>query len=154
VNPVRIEAATPTDADEILALIKRAFGPVGEQYGDPELPPLVETAESFRARFTDQVVLKATVDDRIVGAVIGASDGDTCRVGRLAVEPHLQGHGIGRTLATEIERHFPQVGRFELFTGDRSAGTLGLYSSLGYREVRREQVSDRVTLVFLEKRRV
>lgn len=150
---VPVEVASPGDTDEILALIKRAFGPVGEQYGDATLPPLTEAPESFRSRFVNEVVLKAILDDRIVGAVIGALDGDVCRVGRLVVEPGFQGRGIGRALATEIERHFPDASRFELFTGDRSVETLGLYESLGYRESRRAYVSDRLSLVYLEKSR-
>lgn len=152
-TPARIEVASLDDADEILSLIKRAFAPVGAQYGDDTLPPLTETPESFRSRFASETVLKAMLDNRIVGAVIGALDGDVCRVGRLVVEPGLQGHGIGRALATEIERRFPDVSRFELFTGDRSVETLGLYESLGYRETRRAYVSGRLSLVYLEKRR-
>jgi len=153
VKPARIEVASLADAEAILALIKRAFAPVGVKYGDATLPPLVETIEEFRARFASDVVLKALVDDRIVGAVIGTADGATCRVGRLVVEPEFQGQGIGRGLATEIERHFPDSARFELFTGDRSAETLGLYASLGYRETGRERVDRGPVLVFLEKRR-
>lgn len=152
-NSPRIEVASTEDAEEVLALIKRAFAPVGEQYGDPALPPLVEPPEAFRARFADHVVLKAIADECIIGAVLGVMDGDTCLVGRLVVEPALQGRGMGRALATEIERRFPQAARFELFTGNRSAGTLGLYASLGYREFKREHVNDRLTLVFLEKYR-
>jgi ribosomal protein S18 acetylase RimI-like enzyme len=148
-----IETATPEDAGEILALIRRAFAPVGEQYGDPALPPLTETLGAFRERFSDHVVLKAILDGRIVGSVLGVMDGDTCLVGRLVVEPGHQGRGVGRSLAEEIERHFPQAERFELFTGDRSTVTLGLYAALGYRELRRDLVNDRLTLVFLEKRR-
>jgi len=150
---VLIDVAAPEDADEILALIKRAFTPVSEQYGDATLPPLVETPGHFRSRFANEVVLKAILDDQIVGAVIGVLDGDVCRVGRLVVEPGFQRRGIGRALATRIERHFPDASAFELFTGDRSAETLALYESLDYREVRREQVHDRLSLVYLEKRR-
>ncbi len=152
--PARIEVATVEHADDILALIKRAFAAVGEQYGDRSLPPLVETCESFKSRFADEIVLKATLHERLVGAVIGALDGDVCRVGRLVVEPDFQGRGIGRALATEIERHFPEATRFELFTGDRSVETLGLYESLGYRESRRVREGDRLSLVYLEKNRI
>lgn len=148
-----IERAVPADAGEILALIKRAFGPVAEQYGEPSLPPLAETAAAFAGRFSDHVVLKALDGGRLVGTVLGVMDGDTCLVGRLAVDPAEQGRGIGRALATAIEAAFPQAARFELFTGHLSAETLSLYASLGYREFRREAASPRVTLIYLEKAR-
>ncbi len=39
-------------------------------YGDPFLPPLVESAEQLRKVLeTDAVVLKAVLDGRLVGAV-------------------------------------------------------------------------------------
>lgn len=152
-SPVRIEVATVADADALLAVIKRAFTAVAEQYGDHSLPPLLESAEAFRSRFSDHVVLKALDGDRIVGTVLGVMEDDSCLVGRLAVEPESQGRGIGRALASAIEERFPNARRFELFTGHLSAETLGLYASLGYAEFRRAEASERVTLVFLEKTR-
>lgn len=148
---MQIERATVEDAAEILALIKRAFVPVGEQYDDRTLPPLVETLDSHQARYADHVVLKATVDGHIVGSVQAVMRGETCLLGRLVVDPVYQGRGIGRALAQEIERYFPEAKRFELFTGHASAGTLSLYTSLGYREYRTQTVHDRLTLVYLEK---
>lgn len=150
---MRIERAAEGDAREILALIKRAFASVGEQYGDPHLPPLTETLEEHRAAYANGVVLKAVEDGRIIGSVQGVLREDgTCYVARLVVEPTLQGRGIGRALATELERHFPDAVGFSLFTGHLSGETLGLYRSLGYAETHRESVSDRLTLVWMEKR--
>lgn len=148
---MRIERADVADAEEILSLIKRAFTSVGEQYGDPKLPPLTETLDSHRTRYEDHVVLKATRDGRIVGSVQGVMSGETCLVERLVVDPAHQGRGIGRALALEIENRFPQARRFELFTGHASAETLGLYESIGYRKCRTQPVHDRLTLVYLEK---
>jgi predicted N-acetyltransferase YhbS len=151
-DDIRIELATVDDAEEVLALIKRAFAPVAEQYGDRSLPPLTEPLDSHRARYATHVVLKAMdPGGAIVGCVYGVSDGDTCLIGRLAVEPASQGLGIGRALATLIEAHFPSARRFELFTGHLSSETLHLYGSLGYRELRHERVHDGLTLVYLEK---
>lgn len=150
---IRIEVADAADAEALLALIKRTFMGVAEQYGDYTLPPLLESTEEFRARFSDHIILKALDGDRIVGTVLGVMDGCSCLVGRLAVEPESQARGIGRALASAIEERFPDARRFELFTGHLSAETLGLYASLGYTEFRRAEASERVTLVFLEKTR-
>lgn len=149
---MRIEHAIPDDAEEILALIKRAFTPVAEQYGDPSLPPLAETIEAHRAVYERAVVLKATDDGHIVGSVQGIPQDDgSCYIARLVVDPEFQGRGIGRALAIELESHFPDASRFSLFTGHLSGETLGLYASLGYEETRREVASDRLTLVWMEK---
>ncbi|GAB4287072.1 MAG: GNAT family N-acetyltransferase [Coriobacteriia bacterium] len=151
---MRIERATLDDAEEILALIKRAFGPVAEQYGDPTLPPLVETLDEHRSRYRDHVVLKATDGGHIIGSVQGAlRGGGTCEVARLVVDPARQNEGVGRALAVAIESAFPEARSFELFTGHLSQRSLALYRSLGYTEVRRQRESNALTLVWLRKSR-
>lgn len=152
---ITIVRASVTDAEEVLAVIRSAFGPVAEQYGDPDLPPVAETLQSHRARYETHVVLKAVdPSGRIVGTVQGEPrDDGCCYVARLAVEPAHQGRGIGRALTQALEAEFPDVARFELFTGHESDGSIGLYSSLGYRETKREYVDDSLTLVWMEKAR-
>jgi hypothetical protein len=54
-------------------------------------------------------------------------------------------------LLAGIEATFPAAKRFELATGHRSERNLHLYAKLGYREFRREKISPRLTMVFLEK---
>jgi len=149
---VQIEQASLDDAEEILEVIRAAFAPVAVQYGDPHLPPVAESLESHRSRYTDHVVLKAIEGDRIVGSVQGVQrPGDACVVERLAVLPEWQSRGIGRALTLAIEASFPHAAAFELFTGHRSAETLALYHSLGYAETHREYVDERLTLVYLRK---
>lgn len=154
-DDVIITRADVRDAEEVLALIRRAFTPVAEQYGDFEMPPLTETLESHRARYATNVVLKATdPSGRIVGSVQGEPREDgTCYVARLAVDPSAQRRGIGRALALALEAEFPDAARFELFTGHLSAETIRLYHSLGYLETHRDVVSERLTLVWMEKAR-
>jgi len=149
---VHIEQASVDDAVEILAVIRAAFAPVAAQYGDPELPPVAESLESHRSRYADHVVLKAIDDGRVVGSVQGVErPGGVCVVERLAVLPEWQGRGTGRALTLAIEASFPHATAFELFTGNRSTETLGLYHSLGYAETRREHMDERLTLVYLRK---
>ena len=51
-----------------------------------------------------------------------------------------------------IEARFPAARRYELFTGEKSAGNIRLYERLGYRICRRERLSEQVMLVWMEKR--
>jgi ribosomal protein S18 acetylase RimI-like enzyme len=149
---VTIKRADVRDAEEILALQKLAFQSEAELYNDYTLPPLTQTLEEMRADFEKQVILKASIDGRVVGSVRAQMKSQgTCYVGRLVVHPDFQNRGIGTRLMDEIEGVFSQAERFELFTGHRSENTLHLYHKLGYREFKRERVSDDLTLVFLEK---
>ena len=149
---VTISQATIDDAEEVLALIKRAFAPVAELYRDPEFPPLTESLASHRDCYSVRTVLKATdAAGHIVGTVQGEARDDACYVARLAVDPAWQRRGVARALAAALEDAFPDTKRFELFTGHLSEETLALYRSLGYRETLREVVDDRLTVVWMEK---
>ncbi len=74
-----------------------------------------------------------------------------CCIGRLIVHPAYQNQGLGTKLMGEIESRFPNAQRYELFTGHLSERNLYLYQKLGYRPVRREPVSEKLAMVFLEK---
>ena len=150
---MEIALATREDAEEIVALVRLAFAPVATEYGMDTLPPLNDTPEALVAHLETHVVLKAVEAGRVVGSVRGVMTGGTCEVGRLVVHPEHAGNGIGSELARAIEGHFPDARRFELFTGHNSGPSLHIYRKLGYVPYRTEQVSDTLTLVYLEKSR-
>jgi ribosomal protein S18 acetylase RimI-like enzyme len=148
---VTIVDAAPEDAEAILALQKLAYASEARRYDDWTIPPLVETLDSVREQIAQHIVLKATVDGRLAGSVRGVVTDGVCEVCRLSVDPELQRRGIGAALLTAIERRFPVVEAFELFTGHRSAGNLRLYDRHGYRVSRTKVLSPDVSLVFLRK---
>jgi GNAT superfamily N-acetyltransferase len=143
-----ITDADPTDAGELLTLQRAAYLAEAALYDDFALPPLTETVEEIRTAVAGSTVLKAVAGCRIVGVVRGRRDGQTCHVGRLAVAPDLQGIGIGTALLRAIEQRFPQVYRFELFTGRKSADNLRLYRRLGYVDL---PDGGHPVLIYLEK---
>lgn len=146
-----VELADVADAQEILELQKLAYRSEAALYDDYAIPPLTQTLEQMREDFQRQVVFKATLSGRIVGSVRGYLQEGTCYIGRLIVQPELQNRGIGTSLMRTIEDHFAEAWRYELFTGDRSQRNLYLYGKLGYRILRAERLSDKTTIVFMEK---
>ncbi|MHC4249456.1 MAG: GNAT family N-acetyltransferase [Planctomycetota bacterium] len=157
---VTITEAAAEDAEAIIAVQRQAFVAQAKLYSVCTIPPLDETPDDLRNDFGKSVILKAVADGRIVGSVRGTlrddegdgeRDGDTCYVARLAVLPGLQNGGIGSALMAELEARFPDAARFELVTGHRSEKSLHLYRKLGYAPARTEEVSEKITLVFMEK---
>ncbi len=148
---MRIEKASVEDAEEILALQKAAYASEASIYGDPDLPPLIQTLEEMRTDFERQLVLKAVEEGEIVGSVRARMKEGNCLIGRLIVRPDRQDRGIGKRLMAEIESRFPEAERFRLFTGHRSAKALHIYEELGYREFRTEYLHEKLTLIYLEK---
>ncbi|MFC1895793.1 GNAT family N-acetyltransferase [Thermodesulfobacteriota bacterium] len=146
-----IEDAQPADAEEILALQKLAYQSEARIYDDYSIPPLTQTLEQMRDDFDRQRVLKASIADRIIGSVRAYRHEGTCFIGRLIVHPDFQKKGIGTGLMQAIEGGFPEAKRFELFTGHLSEGNIRLYRRLGYEAFREQPVTDRLSLVFMEK---
>ncbi|TDD44010.1 GNAT family N-acetyltransferase [Nonomuraea terrae] len=144
-----IERAVAADAGEILTVQRAAYVSEAQLYGDPFVPPLVESLEQVRKVIEGGVVLKAVEGGRIVGSVRGQVSGTTCRVGRLVVAPDFQGQGVGTALLAALHEQMPEATAFDLFTGHLSGDNLRLYRRLGYRETHRERMDDHLTLVHL-----
>lgn len=146
-----IVPATVEDAAAILDLQRLAYATEAAIYDDFTIPPLIETIGELRAQFGRRCFLKTVVGDRIVGSVRAFQNEATCHVERLIVHSDCRRRGIGAALLTRIESLFPTAHRFELFTGHRSTGNIRLYGRLGYRAFRHERISDKVSLIFMEK---
>ncbi|MCW2887012.1 MAG: hypothetical protein QOE54_7118 [Streptosporangiaceae bacterium] len=150
---VRIGRAAPEDAGEILTVQRAAYVAEAQLYGDPFIPPLVESLEQIqRVLAGDAVVMKAVADDRLVGTVRAQFSDQTCLVGRLVVVPDLQGRGLGTLLMNALEAEVLQrAAALVLFAGHLSAGNLRLYRRLGFAETHRERVAAHLTLVHMRK---
>lgn len=146
-----IGRAVGADAGEILTLTRAAYVSEAQLYGDPFIPPLVESVEQVRKVIESGVVLKAVEGARIVGSVRGQVQGSTCLVGRLVVAPDRQGAGLGTALLIALHEAVAQAEAFDLFTGHLSADNLRLYRRLGYRETGRERMDDHLTLVHMRR---
>jgi predicted N-acetyltransferase YhbS len=146
-----IVPATAADASDILALQKRAYESEARLYNDWSIPPLLQTLDSLIADINQMTVLKAVEDGRIVGSVRSDLRDGVCQVGRLIVELECQRRGTGTALLQAVEKASPKARRFELFTGNLSAGNIRLYQRLGYEITGTRRLSDKVSLVFMAK---
>ncbi|GAA2408312.1 GNAT family N-acetyltransferase [Actinomadura vinacea] len=150
---VSIERAGPDDAGEILTVQRAAHVTEAQLYGDPFIPPLVESFDQVRKVLAgDAVVLKAMAGRRLVGAVRARFSDHTCLVGRLVVAPDMQGRGIGERLMRALEDEVAdRADACVLFTGHLGEDDLRLYRRLGYKETHRERVAAHLTLVHMRK---
>jgi len=149
---MKISKAELKDFQAILVLQYAAYQSEAIRYDNFSIPPLTQTLEQLIDEAKNGILLKATIENVIVGSVRGALNGTTCKIARLIVHPDLQGRGIGSHLLSEIESCFAGVERFELFTGAESYDNIRLYNRQGYTEFKQEKLNDQIRLVFLQKR--
>ena len=148
---ITIERASIEDAEDILALQKLAYISEAEILDDFTIPPLHQTIDETLSEFDHQVFLKVELEDKIIGSVRCYADEATCYIGKLIVHPDHQNRGIGTQLLFAAENQFFSAKRYELFTSQKSEKNLYIYKKNGYDIFKTKAISDKVTLVFLEK---
>jgi N-acetylglutamate synthase-like GNAT family acetyltransferase len=146
-----IERAVIENAGEILDLQKLAYLSEAEIIDDFTIPPLHQTIDEIRSEFDHQIFLKIGLENRIAGSVRCYLEKETCHIGKLIAHPDCQNSGMGTKLLNAAEKQFPDAERYELFTGQKSKKNLHLYGKNGYRIFKTETISEKLTLVFLEK---
>lgn len=147
-----VEMATTDDAEKILELQKLAYLSEAELLDDFTIPPLHQAIGEILSEFERRVFLKVEVEGTIIGSVRCYLENQTCHVGKLIVHPDHQNRGLGTRLLRAAESRFPKVDRYELFTSAKSEKNLHLYERCGYHPFKREVLSEKLTLVFMEKR--
>ena len=148
---MKIYKADLADVERILAIQKIAYLSEAQRYNNYDIPPLRQTLAELQQEFATHAILKATIDADIVGSVRACEKNGSCYIGRLIVQPEFQGRGIGSALLKEIEKYFPNVSWFELFTGQASNDNLRLYERHGYKAFKTEPLTETVSLLFMEK---
>ncbi|MBT4485313.1 MAG: GNAT family N-acetyltransferase [Candidatus Latescibacteria bacterium] len=148
---IEISDATSEDLEDILTLQKIAYKSEAEIHDDYSILPLHQTMNEIINEFQSHLLLKVVDQKKIIGSVRAYEKNGTCFIGKLIVNPAYQNRGIGTKLLTEIEKRFKDIKRFELFTGYKSEKNLYIYNKIGYNEFSRKKISDKLTLIFLEK---
>jgi len=148
---MKITKAEFSDLEQILELQYLAYQSEAILYNDFSIPPLKQTVEEIRQEFENTVFLKATDESgNILGSVRAYTDDDTTYIGKLIVNPNRQKQGVGTKLMLAIEHQCPSA-RYELFTGEKSMGNLRLYERLGYSKFREHTLTDKLTIIYMEK---
>jgi len=148
---MKIIKAEESDLKTILELQYLAYQSEAELLNNFEIPPLKQTLDEVEREYKKGLFLKAVDEsEKIIGSVRAYTEKNTTYIGKLIVHPENQSQGIGTKLVQKIEKECPAV-RYEIFTSDKSMRTIRLYEHLGYVKYKEQKISDKLTLVFLEK---
>ena len=148
---MKILKASESDLRDILALQYAAFHSEAVILNNFDLEPLKQTLAELQAEFAKKIFLKA-VDDTgtIVGSVRYFLEGDTVHIGKLIVDPAVQGRGIGTSLLLEVEKFCPNK-RYELFTRSNNLKNISFYERAGYKIFAERYATEYLTFACFEK---
>jgi lysophospholipase L1-like esterase/N-acetylglutamate synthase-like GNAT family acetyltransferase len=134
--PLSLRPAAPADAGAIADLVRRAYEPWIAVIGREPLPMVVDYAEALaRHRFD---LLRQ--DERLLAVLETELRGNDLLIVNLAVDPAVQGRGLGRRLLAHAEGLTAAAGRgtVRLYTNGRFERNLGIYARFGYHIERTE----------------
>lgn len=140
--------------NELLALIRRAFAYM-DGVIDPPSSAHRLTPESLRRKAEQETGFLAVENGRIVGCIFALEREKDFYVGKLAVEPGLQGRGIGGRLMQAVEDLARRRGKqtIELQTRIELTENHAAFARLGFRETGRtaHEGYDRPTSITMRK---
>ncbi|TPI49024.1 GNAT family N-acetyltransferase [Mesorhizobium sp. B2-9-1] len=140
--------------DDLLALIRRAFAYMAGVIDPPSSAHLL-TAEALAAKASRETAFLVVENGRIVGCVFALERSRDFYVGKLAVEPRLQGQGIGTRLMRAVEDLARERGMdvIELQTRIELTANHTAFTQLGFRETERTAHAgyDRPTSITMRK---
>lgn len=129
-----VRLATENDAEDIAKITHSAFLRYIKLAGLKTVDALAETADDVKNDIKNKLVLAAFLDDKAVGCVRVAIDGETAYLSRFAVSNEYQNLGIGKSLINmvDVEMRSEGVRRLCLHTASKVASLIRFYYSRGF----------------------
>lgn len=154
--PIEVEQA-PTSFEEwdfVLTLLQAAFA-YQEHRIDPPSSVYGLSADSLARKAAGETLFVARIGRELAGCIFARDQPPVLYVGKLAVWPHLQGHGIGRRLMQAVQAFAIDSGRpaLELETRIELTENHRVFESLGFSKVSEHahQGFDRPTYIRMRK---
>lgn len=143
-----IRPASVDDVRRIAACIDRSFSIYKERIGKPPRPMLLD----YKAVLEERQVFVAAKGSDLAGVLVLSAERDEFTLDIVAVEPALQGRGLGRCLIQYAEAQAERAGHksIHLCTNAKMTENQSLYARLGY-ETYDRRIEDGYDRVFMQK---
>jgi ribosomal protein S18 acetylase RimI-like enzyme len=130
-----VRGADPAEVPVLREIVERAYTVYIERIGRRPAP----MDDDYDAKVGRGEVFVADDDGAVAGLIVLVERPDHLLVENVAVDPPLQGTGVGRMLLAYAESHAAACGLSELrlYTNEAMTENLAFYPRLGYREVGR-----------------
>ena len=140
--------ATTADVQDVAALVDAAYGHYVENIGMLPRP----MTENYTEVIAKRQVTLAESDGTIVGVIVLVVNDEGFLIDNVAVHPSHRGKGLGKALLEFAEAEARRAGfdSIYLYTHEKMAENLALYSRIGYVEYDRRSQGT-FSLVYMRK---
>ena len=138
-----LETAEREHIERIVAISKAAFdSDIHVGAPEPGGPPDYDSIPWHMQMLNEGHLLQAVADGEIVGGAIlfVDNDGETLYIGRIFIDPVHYRKGYGLSLMKLVESYYASIRKIILDTPLWNVRTNAFYTTLGYREVKRDEV--------------
>lgn len=138
-NPAwQIRTANPGDSDKLKSCMESAYSSYQQRMGGVRLPPMDTDYSSEIENYPTWVV---DSDANVVGGLIMMFEDDRAVIANIAIDPRLQGQGIGGALMKFAESKAGEKGYSELHLATHALlnENISLYRHLGWQETARDE---------------
>jgi ribosomal protein S18 acetylase RimI-like enzyme len=144
-----IRQAEPEDQETLVNCVQAAYSKYIERIGKKPAPLLAD----YQAPIAQGIVYVLADEEGIRGVLVMMPQGRGMFVENVAIDPRLQGQGLGRTLMAFVEQQArkEQLDEIRLYTNELMTENLLFYRQLGFEEECR-RVQNGYRRVFLRKR--
>ncbi len=142
--------AKKEDERAIYELQKLVYEQEADKFG---ISPLKQSLAEIHVDFQKCTILKAILDDEIVGSIRAYLSNGAAHIEKLIIHPDKKGLGIENELLRQIEKYF-NVQRYDVSVIDKDKSDLKVYQQAGYKIYSAKDISDDIMVVYLEKRNI
>ncbi len=143
-----------SEAKKLLDLQHSAFAALYETYHD-RYNPAIESLEDFRLRFSrpNCHYYKIVEEKRTVGLIrtTVAENADEGWLGLIGLAPSVRKKGYASKAMLDLERLYPSVKRWVLYTVLQAKELVAFYEKLGYKPIKVEPEQAGMDMVYMEK---
>lgn len=153
---ISLNLASFEDLDCIETIQRQAFKAIYDKYQD-QYNPYLEARERIEEKFARPTCrfYLITVDEQVIGFLRVQTDEEVTKafLGGLAILPEYQSRGYGSQAICELEKLYPTVASWTLYTVLQEEPLVSFYKRQGYQIIDQHQEQEGMDMVFMEKKK-
>ncbi len=146
-----IRKSTLDDIEDLLPIQKASFQDDLEKYQDFETNPACETFEKLEYNIQKYHHFTILEENTIIGAIEVRGNKERMHIDKVFISPSKQNKGTGTMAIKFLEKQFPDVKLWTLYTPYLSFRNHYFYEKFGYKKTKEVQLTERLILFKYEK---